>query len=168
MKNQKTTIYTVSPLEKSVWTVICLLFIGFMMVPLILMCTGEMEAVWYGICGLIVSEISLFYIIFLNFFRRIVFDEERGLLKLCHFRVREIPIQDIKIVKRDEFIYYNKAVRYCNIYVMLIEGTQKTIELAVPLIGGKLWLEYTDEEIKRLNKRIDEWYMEYRKKNKKR
>ena len=36
------------------------------------------------------------------------------------------------------------------------------------MFGRKMWLEYVDEEIERLNRRIDEWYMEYRKANKKR
>lgn len=155
MKNDKITIYMVSPLEKAVWTVIGLFSMGALSIPFIMMSIGELEVDWAIICGSIISGLILLYFIFLKFFKRIVYDERLGVLKLYHFRLRAIPLQDIKIMKRDKYIYGRKFGRYCYIDLKLIGGGEKRIELSVPLFfGQKSWLEHIDQEIADLNKRI--------------
>ena len=66
-------------------------------------------------------------------FSRIVFDGEQGVLKLCDFWVRRIPLQDIKVVERDDYIYGEGSRKgpHCWIYVELINGKKKRIGLVL-------------------------------------
>ena len=168
MKNDKITIYTM-PLGQKIFGAITLgICILFFSLPLLL--PGS-KINWQGILALTCLDILLAYLIFLSFFRRVVFDGERGVLKLCDFWVRSIPLQDIKVVERGDSIYGggSRSAPYCYIYIELINGKKKETALTVPRgAKRKSWLEHIDQEITNLNERIDNWYMEYRKQNKKR
>ena len=95
------------------------------------------------------------YVIFTSWFVRIVFDGEKSVLKLYDFRVRTIPLQNIKAVKRDEDIYSARYGVHCRINIELISGEEKRIGLSIPRgAKRKSWLEHIDQEIANLNKRI--------------
>ena len=160
----KMTIYLMSRGEKIFCTITLTLGSLFFFLPLEFMSNLE----WQAILGMITPWILLFYLNFVNLFSRIVFDGEQGVLKLCDFWVRRIPLQDIKVVERDDYIYGRGSRKglHCWIYVELINGKKKRIGLSVPFFGRKRWLDYVDGEIGKLNKYVDEWYMEYRKQNK--
>lgn len=167
MKNDKITIYML-PLGQKIF---CMITLGigmlFLSLPLLF---PEVKLNWQAILPMIIFNIFFAYGIFVLKFARIVFDGERGVLKLHDFWVRSIPLQDIKVVERDDYIYGGgRSGLHCRIYIELINGKKKEIVLSVPRgAKRKSWLEHIDQEIADLNKRIDEWYMEYRKKNKKR
>ena len=167
MKNDKITIYMMP------WgiKVFCTIVFGFAILccslPFMLMPDIKLE--WQAILVVIMLGIFFAYAIFVSFFSRIVFDGERGVLKLCDFWVRTIPLQDIKVVERDNYIYNGRYGPHCWIHIERISGKKGSIALSIPLFfGRKSWLEHIDQEITDLNKRIDDWYREYRKKNKKR
>ena len=166
MKNDKITIYTM-PLSQKIFSTIVFGCASLFLFWAIFASGDKLE--WYATLYLIIFDMIFAYVIFTSWFARIVFDGEKSVLKLCDFRVRTIPLQNIKVVKRDEDIYSARYGVHCRINIELISGEEKRIGLSVPRgAKQKSWLEHIDQEIADLNKRIDNWYMEYRKQNKKR
>ena len=167
MTRDKMIIYMHSPQRKLWITVVYLCIIMLLTLPFLVFALSVKGIPWYGVVLIMLIDTLFLGTIFLVCFGAIVLDEERGMLLLRDFGVRSIPIQDIKVIKRDEYVYMHRGGDYCCIDIQLIKGDKKRIHLDAPRIGRKKWLEYIDEELARMNVRIDEWYMEYRKKNKK-
>lgn len=149
MKNDKITI-DIYPLSEKLTIIAAIIFVtAFLIISFIV----DGIAWWIIVCYFL-GEIACVVGAYRILRSKIVLDESLEVLKLYDFRSRIIPVEEIKVIERED-VPSAKGSIYYEFKIITYQNVVHDMHMLGPEKGSKRWKRVNDD-LKRLNRRIKE------------